>query len=944
MLKTALIASLLLQPLLAADPLYDAFRNPPATARPFVRWWWNGSRVNEKEILRELDVMKAAGIGGVEINTIAMLEAVPPKTLQGFPPVPWLSPEWNRMVKTATDGTRARGMVADLIVGSGWPFGGRFLEPSEQTQRITVVRKTVSGPTFFESTVQALAAGRERRRRSPEEVAAQPKLAFLRLVPREGERFDPGTDFMSSASASGVISFEVPKGDFILYAGLREEGFTYVKLGAPGADGPVVNHFDARAVRKYLDNMSKRLGPDLGGRLGTAIRAAFVDSLELDHANWTSDFPEQFERRRGYSVWPCLPFILDSEAGRDENNGGDTIRRARYDFCKTLVELFHERFVRTYVAWCRENGIKARIQAYGRETHPLGGSMLVDLPEGESWLWGEEDRVVPSPTVVNKYVSSAAHLSGKHQISFEAMTNAVPVFRETLQDFKLCFDMSLMSGVLHPVVHGFNYTPPEAGFPGWVRFGCYLNDRNPWWPYFRLWTDYASRLSSVLIDSEAQASVAILGPRADEWSRDFLLYQPFPEVARPWYHYHLWQALNQLGLSSDFVSEEILQQARFERGRLKFGTREYDVLILQDVESLEPETAEAVTALARSGGKIVFVGQAPSRSPGLRDAAARDLRVKKAIEDILAKRSGRVWILPAPRPSASLHKDFVRMGLGDEDRQGLLKWAGDLAQTIKVKPPFLSFEHPSPDVLHVHHRHRNRDILLFSNISRTRATDLFATVASTGKTAWKWDPETGLRNRFDGMKSGGRLNIHLEPAESLLLVLEPGTQKRTGPTKAGCPCGKDERALPLNPVSGWQVAFQHVIPEKSFSRNLTELRDISKAAEDPALATFAGRIVYKTRFENQSGEELFLDLGQVSDVSEVRLNGKPLGVRWWGRHVYETKGALRKGQNELEVQVTTMLGNYLKSLQNENPVAKRWAFWFPPISAGLVGPVRLLSD
>ena len=54
-----------------ADPLFASFQEPPARLRPFVRWWWNGSRVAEAEILRELDLLKAAGVGGVEINTIA---------------------------------------------------------------------------------------------------------------------------------------------------------------------------------------------------------------------------------------------------------------------------------------------------------------------------------------------------------------------------------------------------------------------------------------------------------------------------------------------------------------------------------------------------------------------------------------------------------------------------------------------------------------------------------------------------------------------------------------------------------------------------------------------------------------------------------------------------------------------------------------------------------
>src|SRR5687767_4825229 len=120
------------------DVLYRAFQNPPAQARPFVRWWWYGARVEEAELMRELSVLQAAGIGGVEINTIAMPEYVPPESLGSFPERPWLSPAWRVLVEAAAAGARARGMSADLLVGSGWPFGGRFLARSEQTKRVRV--------------------------------------------------------------------------------------------------------------------------------------------------------------------------------------------------------------------------------------------------------------------------------------------------------------------------------------------------------------------------------------------------------------------------------------------------------------------------------------------------------------------------------------------------------------------------------------------------------------------------------------------------------------------------------------------------------------------------------------------------------------------------------------------------------------------------------------
>jgi hypothetical protein len=81
-----------------------------------------------------------------------------------------------------------------------------------------------------------------------------------------------------------------------------------------------------------------------------------------------------------------------------------------------------------------------------------------------------------------------------------------------------------------------------------------------------------------------------------------------------------------------------------------------------------------------------------------------------------------------------------------------------------------------------------------------------------------------------------------------------------------------------------------------------------------------------------------LDLGKVYDISEVKLNGKSLGTRWYGRHIYDATGTLKKGKNVLEVKVTTTLANYVRSLKDDpNAIPSK------PAPAGLVGPVRLLK-
>ena len=55
---------------LRSGELYGLFRDPQSIYRPFVRWWWNGDKVEADELKRELHILKDAGIGGVEINPV----------------------------------------------------------------------------------------------------------------------------------------------------------------------------------------------------------------------------------------------------------------------------------------------------------------------------------------------------------------------------------------------------------------------------------------------------------------------------------------------------------------------------------------------------------------------------------------------------------------------------------------------------------------------------------------------------------------------------------------------------------------------------------------------------------------------------------------------------------------------------------------------------------
>jgi hypothetical protein len=120
--------------------------------------------------------------------------------------------------------------------------------------------------------------------------------------------------------------------------------------------------------------------------------------------------------------------------------------------------------------------------------------------------------------------------AGKKIVSCEEITNTTLVFNTTLEQVKICGDQSNLSGVNHSILHGFNYSPAEVPFPGWVRYGTFFNERNPWWPYFKQWSAYKARISTILQETEAFADIAVLHPLADMWSIHGPQRDPFHEA------------------------------------------------------------------------------------------------------------------------------------------------------------------------------------------------------------------------------------------------------------------------------------------------------------------------------------------------------------------------------------------------------------------------------
>lgn len=924
LLQAGAAVPMIAMPAANSDPLYDAFQQPPMSARPFVRWWWNGNKLSAKEIVRELDLMKAAGIGGVEINPIRFPNPDDPLNV---PALECLSRPWIEMLQVAVRAARERGMTADSIVGSGWPFGGRFLSREEQTHIMSLGTRRLSGPASVRIPESDLLAETDLKIYSKFESIDR-QVAHLRLVPARLDQFQPGTD-VTGYFRDGALQVDVPEGEHVLYILVLQRGFQAVINGAPGADGPVLNHFDARATRKYLDRLSDALEPVMG-RLGQSFRAMFCDSLELEGANWCTDLPQEFRRRRGYEIGPYLPFVLfktremgNAVAGKWGAEMGDAaaaaVARVRYDFLTVLIELFGERFTRTFQDWCTEHGAKARVQAYGPGYHPLESSMQIDIPECETWMNplmdkpGQRASARINNTCINKFVSSGARFAGKRLVSCEEVTNTSMVFNATLASLKRCGDQSNLSGVTHSIFHGFNYSPREAAFPGWVRYGTFFNERNPWWPHVRRWMDYKARLSSVFQSSDPRANVAILHPFADLWMKYGLQRDPFPVVRFPPYQFELWEAVHQNGSGCDYVSEKLLAESKSDAGRLEIKGRRYDALIVMEAKTVEPATARALDRFAEAGGRIVFIRHAPSQSPGFQNWQENDKLVRAASERILTAHADRCAVVEAPG------SDLLGWYTGVQNRFGIR--------------PFVKIDKPDLNLSQIAFSQGRRDLYFFVNSSADTATETLAEFSTGTKTPWQWDPETGERFPYPVEGRKNRLRLRIEPGGSLLLVFEPSMTGR--PRRLPLPSEESNFGL----AGPWQLRLQHVSGERK-ELTLDQLIDFK---DDERLRSFAGEAFYHKVFDvSGSAHFQFLDLGAVHGISSATLNGRDLGLRWYGRHVYRVADVLHRGRNELQVRVTTVLGNYCKSLTN-NPVAHEWTARQSWHSTGMVGPVRLLE-
>jgi hypothetical protein len=359
-----------------------------------------------------------------------------------------------------------------------------------------------------------------------------------------------------------------------------------VKRAAAGADGYVLDHYNRAAIARHLQETGDKL---LAAAEPGSIDSVFCDSLEVYDADWTGDLFQEFQRRRGYDLRPLLPI---AELGNGER--ADAVRR---DYGRTLTELFEERFLDPVHEWAAKHHVRFRIQNYGVPPSTLASYRHADVFDGEGFEW----RAMSA----TRWASSASHLFGKPVTSSETWTWLhSPAFRATPLDLKAEADQHFLSGVNQLIGHGWPYSAPEAGTPGWMFYaaGVY-SDKNPWWPVMPDTSRYLQRMSAVLRQGDPVGDVGLYTPTDDAWSmirpgtgRGLNLLATVRELVNP----AIIPAILDAGHAFDLFDDGTLAQAQ---------ARRYRLIVVPAVKHMPDATRRWLAEYAAGGGKVVDVGR-----------------------------------------------------------------------------------------------------------------------------------------------------------------------------------------------------------------------------------------------------------------------------------------------------------------------------------------------
>jgi hypothetical protein len=705
-----------------AAEVQHTWRTPPAEYGPEPYYGLNGP-VTLASVEHDLDTMKTLGFRAVTVQ-------------YGYGSgLAYLSPEYLSFFRQFVLQAKQRGMRVWIVDDAGYPSGfagGKFTteHPELRMQALVASSRTpLSAGGSFDQVVP-------------------PNTVAVTAIRSDGQQtvqipFDHGAAQAHwTAPAEGSWTVYVVEHAFRTSPTRSDTNPKRVKDGSQSLE----DYLDPAATAQFLTFTHEAYKRVVGDEFGKTILGFRGDEPDysISGVPWTPAFFARFEQIKGYDIRPFAAAFLQS---KEAVLTGEQ-QRARADYYDVFSQLFRDGFFKPQGEWCAANGLEYQVHLNHEEqeialAHSEGDFFrdmrYVEVP-GIDTIWHQisTDTVSDFP----RLASSAAHVYGHPR-----------AFTESFAAYRPLPDITMARYILNEqMVRGINLVEtmyfPASSTPG--RGGPMAFMLDPGYPALM---QSVSRLSYLMAMGRPAASVALLLPAEALWMGDTKADDTFVSTER---------MLSEHQIDFDIVDEDAIGSLlKTAPGTfLSESGNHYRTVLVPRAHLLPVAVIDRLHAFATGGGKVVFLGKAPTLIGMRNDLHARTAAPAEFSWATVVPAELAATPTPPAQPPAAPPEPLVV--------PAPLLSAVQAAAGVAA----LALEKPDTSLRYTKRRLKDATVYLLFNESAKPIEDELILRAS-GRKLELWDPETGNVDPVPGVnarRGGLRLVLSLPPYTARVLV------------------------------------------------------------------------------------------------------------------------------------------------------------------------------
>ena len=568
----------------------ELFKKPTSEYRCTPFWAWN-CELNKDDLLYEIDRMKEMGMGGFHMHCRAGMSTK------------YLSDDFMELIKACNEKAKAEDMLAWLYDEDKWPsgFGGGYVTQNHEHRQ----KYLFFTPNYFEPSQSGNNETKNYDAGSTARVSSHSEYSVLIA------KYDITLDDNGCLKSYRRLN-DGETGDNIWYAYLEES-----KPSPWFNFQTYVDTLSKPAINEFVKVTHERYKEAVGEDFGKSVPAIFTDEPQVTHKKcldfatqktdvilpFTTDFDDSYTEAYGESILDKLPEVVWELP--------EGVSPARYHYHDHVTERFISAFCDTIGDWCRENGIYA-----------TGHMMEEPHLRTQTVAIGEAMRAYRSLTLpgvdmlcdYREYTTVKQAASATHQYGYPGVMSEL--YGVTNWDFdfrghKLQGDWQAALGVSVRVPHLY-----WVSMRGEAKrdYPASIGHQSAWYPEYSYIEDHFARVNTLMTRGKADIRVGVIHPIESYW----IHYGPNDSTAalrqemdKRFVEITEWLLFDTLDF--DYICESTLpiQYKETDKG-FTMGEMSYDVVIVPACETLRSTTLKALESFANKGGKIIFMGAAPT--------------------------------------------------------------------------------------------------------------------------------------------------------------------------------------------------------------------------------------------------------------------------------------------------------------------------------------------